>query len=167
VPALDSGESVRYMLTISLALILPVSGGFTLVPDLANSRFPPAGRDQFYIDFELSNQTALEQTQTQVLPGREDSILNHPDVVDICWFMGESASVCYNVGRRNARQAAARASSVQMSATHSRGLQSRSNQAFPDAMVIIATTGAGTAVLAAPRLVHLYGSDLEQLQHFR
>jgi multidrug efflux pump subunit AcrB len=83
----------RPVLAVSLALILPVVG-FTLVPHLQQQFFPPAGRNQFYIEFELPNQAALDQTQAQVLQARK-LILQQPGVADVHWFLGESAPTFY------------------------------------------------------------------------
>ena len=158
----------RPILTISLLLILPVIG-FALAPDLKQQFFPPTGRDQFYIEFELSSQTALEQTQSQVLRAR-DSILNHPDVVDVHWFIGESApTFYYNVvgSRENAANYAQglvqlRPNVLPRSVIQS--LQSQLDLTFPDAMVIVRQLEQGPP-FDAPVEVRLYGSDLKQLQH--
>lgn len=157
----------RPMLTISLALILPVMG-FTLAPGLKQQFFPPTGRDQFYVEFELSSQTALEKTQDQVLQAR-DSILNHPDVVDVHWFIGESAPTFYYnvVGKRenaaNYAQALVQLRPNVLPRPVIQSLQSQLDKSFPDAMVIVRQLEQGPP-FDAPVEVRLYGSDLEQLQ---
>ncbi len=157
------------MLAVSLALILPVTG-FTLSLDLKQQFFPPAGRNQFYIDFELPSQAALSQTQTQVLQAR-NLILKHPDIVDVHWLVGESApTFYYNVAgtRENAANYAQGLVQLRPNVLPSRIIQSLQDQldkAFPSAQVLVRQIEQGPP-FDAPVEVRVYGPDLEKLREF-
>ena len=82
--------------TIGLALVLPILG-FSQFHTLEQQFFPPTNRDQFYIEFELPAQTAIAETQQQVLQARE-LIRSYPQIDDVQWFLGKSApTFFYNV----------------------------------------------------------------------
>lgn len=159
----------RPIVTISLALLLPVTG-FALAPHLKQQFFPPTGRDQFYIQFELSSQTSLEQTRAQVLQAR-DLIRQHPNVMDVHWFIGKSApTFYYNVisDRENAANYAQglvqlRPNILPRAVIHT--LQDQLDQAFPGAQILVQQLEQGPP-FAAPIEMRLYGPDLEQLQQF-
>jgi multidrug efflux pump subunit AcrB len=157
----------RPIITISLALLLPFTG-FALAPHLKQQFFPPTGRDQFYIQFELSSQSSLEQTRSQVLQARK-LIQQHPDVLDVHWFIGKSApTFYYNVigDRENAANYAQglvqlRPTILPRTVIHT--LQDQLDQAFPEAQVLVQQLEQGPP-FAAPIEMRLYGPDLEQLQ---
>jgi multidrug efflux pump subunit AcrB len=157
----------RPMLAVSLALILPVIG-FTLSLDLKQQFFPPAGRDQFYIDFELPTQAALSQTQAQVLQAR-NLILKHPDIVDVHWLVGESApTFYYNIigTRQNAANYAQGIVQLRPNVLPSRVIQSLQNgldKEFPSAQVLVRQIEQGPP-FDAPVEVRVYGPDLEKLR---
>ncbi|MBD2001090.1 efflux RND transporter permease subunit [Leptolyngbya sp. FACHB-541] len=157
----------RPILTVSLALILPVTG-FSLMPHLKQQFFPPAGRDQFYVEFELSSQVALSETQTQIMQAR-DLILQHPDVADVYWFLGESTpTFYYNVvgGRQNAANYAQGLIQLRPKVLpHSviQTLQNELDQAFPNVQVLVRQIEQGPP-FDAPIEMRLYGPDLAQLE---
>ncbi|MUH00467.1 MMPL family transporter [Scytonema sp. UIC 10036] len=157
----------RPMLAVSLALLIPVTG-FTLSVDLKQQFFPPAGRNQFYIDFELPSQAALSQTQTQVLQAR-NLILKHPDIVDVHWLVGESApTFYYNVigNRENAANYAQGLVQLRPNVLPSRVIQSLQDEldkAFPSAQVLVRQIEQGPP-FDAPVEVRVYGPDLEKLR---
>lgn len=155
------------MLTVSLALILPVAG-FTLAPHLQQQFFPAAGRDQFFIEFELPNQSALDSTQTQVLQARK-LILQQPGVVDVHWFLGESApTFYYNVVGSRENAASYAQGLVQLRPNVLPGsiiqkLQTDLDREFPGAQVLVRQIEQGPP-FNAPVEMRLYGSDLGQLR---
>ena len=157
----------RPILGVILALILPVSG-FLVVPNLEQQFFPPSGRDQFYVEFDLPAQTPLAQTQSNVLQASE-LILRHPDVVDVHWFMGKSAPrFYYNMvrGRENAANYAQGVVQLRPLAQLRpvvQSLQGQLDQAFPSAIVVVRQLEQGPS-FAAPIELRLYGSDLERLR---
>ncbi len=152
---------------IGLALVLPVIG-FTLFGTLDQQFFPPTNRDQFQIEFELPSQSAIAQTQAQVIAAR-DLIHDHPAVEDIHWFLGENApSFFYNVigDRRNAAHYAQ--GIVQLNDTNHlrqtiQDLQRQLDAAFPDAQVLVKQLEQGPP-FDAPIELRLYGSDMNQLR---
>jgi multidrug efflux pump subunit AcrB len=155
------------MLAVSLALILPVTG-FTLSLHLKQQFFPPAGRNQFYVEFELPNQAALSQTQVQVLLAR-DLILKHPEVVDVHWFVGESAPTFYYnvVGQRsnapNYAQGLVQLQPNTLPTPVIQTLQPELDKAFPGAQVLVRQIEQGPP-FDAPVEIRLYGADLEKLR---
>ncbi|MBD3884597.1 efflux RND transporter permease subunit [Phormidium tenue FACHB-886] len=157
----------RPMLTVSLALILPVAG-FSLMPHLKQQFFPPTGRDQFYVEFELSSQAALNETQTQIRQAR-DLILHHPDVVDVHWFLGESTPTFYYnvVGERqnaaNYAQGLIQLRPNVLPRSVIQTLQNELDQAFPNAQILVRQLEQGPP-FDAPIEVRLYGPDLAQLE---
>ncbi|NJP10760.1 MAG: efflux RND transporter permease subunit [Leptolyngbyaceae cyanobacterium RU_5_1] len=157
----------RPMIAVSLALILPVTG-FALAPHLKQQFFPPTGRDQFYIEFELPSQTALSQTQAQISQARS-RILKHPDVAEVHWFTGENAPTFYYnvIGQRenaaNYAQGLVQLRPNVLPRAVIQTLQSELDQSFPEAQVLVRQLEQGPP-FGAPIEVRLYGPDLEQLQ---
>ncbi|MDX2213121.1 MAG: efflux RND transporter permease subunit [Oculatellaceae cyanobacterium bins.114] len=157
----------RPILAIALCLILPVMG-FAVAPHLNQQFFPPTGRDQFYIDFELPEQTSLTQTQAQTAAARE-LMLHHPQVTEVHWFLGKSAPMFYYnvVGKRenesNYAQGWVQLQSGVLPAPVIQTLQTELNQAFPKARVMVRQIEQGPPY-DAPIEVRLYGSDLNTLR---
>ena len=152
---------------VLLALILPMTG-FLMAPSLQEQFFPPAERDQFYIDLQLPSLASLKQTQSVVLQARE-IILSHSKVVNVHWFVGTTApAFYYNLPRHTGASVNAAHGLVQLrSATGSRGLirtlQSELDQAFPSAQVLVKQLEQGPPV-NAPIELRLFGPDLELLR---
>ncbi|MEO0491650.1 MAG: efflux RND transporter permease subunit, partial [Cyanobacteria bacterium J06659_2] len=146
---------------------LPVIG-FVMFGTLDQQFFPPTNRNQFQIEFELPSQSAIAETQTQILAAR-DLIRQHERVDDIHWFMGESApSFFYNVlsNRRNAPNYAQ--GIVQLNDTTDlrqtiQDLQWELDAAFPDAQVLVKQLEQGPP-FDAPIELRIYGSDMAQLR---
>jgi len=68
------------VLGIILALILPVTG-FVMAANLEEQFFPPAERDQFQIELELSSSASIEETKVNVF--KVNSLLqSHPEIVN-------------------------------------------------------------------------------------
>ncbi|WP_318719476.1 MULTISPECIES: efflux RND transporter permease subunit [unclassified Roseofilum] len=154
-------------LTIGLALILPI-WGFSQFPTLEQQFFPPTNRNQFHIEFELSSQTAIAETQRQILRAR-DLILTYPQIDEVQWFLGKSApTFFYNVvaNRENAPQYAQ--GIVQLNSTDNlrqtiQQLQQDLDATFPEAQVLVKQLEQGPP-FDAPIELRLYGSDLGELR---
>ncbi|MDJ1184737.1 efflux RND transporter permease subunit [Roseofilum casamattae] len=153
--------------TIGLALVLPIVG-FSQFHTLEQQFFPPTNRDQFYIEFELPAQTAIAETQRQVLQARE-LIRSYPQIDEVQWFLGKSApTFFYNVvfDRENAPYYAQ--GIVQLNSTEGlrqtiQDLQRDLDGAFPQAQVLVKQLEQGPP-FNAPIELRLYGSDLEELR---
>ena len=81
------------LLAIALTFCIPLIG-FIAATTLDSQFFPSVSRDQFQIEVEFAPQTAIAQTQAQMLEAR-DTILAHANVKDVHWFLGESAPKFY------------------------------------------------------------------------
>ncbi|GAB4385881.1 MAG: efflux RND transporter permease subunit [Elainellaceae cyanobacterium] len=157
----------RPWLGIGLSLVLPIVG-FTQFATLEQQFFPPTNRDQFQIEFELPAQTAIAQTQSQILQAR-DLIRQHPEINDAHWFLGKSApSFFYNIvgGRENASNYAQ--AIVQLNRTDHlqatiQDLQKELDSAFPQAQVFVKQLEQGPP-FDAPIELRIYGSDMQQLR---
>ncbi len=157
----------RPILGVALALIVPVSG-FLMAPNLEQQFFPPSGRDQFSVEVELPAQAPLAQTQSKVLQARK-LIRRHPDVVNVHWFIGESAPrFYYNLlgGRENSANYAQGLVQLKPNVQPRpviQALQGQLDRAFPQAQVVVRQLEQGPP-FAAPIELRLYGPDLERLR---
>ena len=157
----------RPLLGVLLALLVPLTG-FLVVGSLEEQFFPPAERDQVYIEFELQPQASLQQTQ-ELVEQAERLLRQSPQLSNIHWFIGTNAPAFYYNLPRGGQDAANYASSlVQLRSTKDsreliQSLQSELDQAFPAAKVLVRQLEQGPDV-AAPIELRLYGPDLEQLR---
>ncbi|MBE7381917.1 MAG: efflux RND transporter permease subunit [Leptolyngbya sp. SIO1E4] len=156
----------RPWLGIGLALILPVTG-FAVFGTLEQQFFPPTNRDQFQIEVQLPNQTAIAETESVILAAR-DRIRQNPRVEDVQWFLGESApSFFYNVigGQEDAPYYAQ--GIVQLKGTDGlrdiQALQTDLDAAFPEAQTLVKQLEQGPP-FDAPIELRIYGSDMAQLR---
>ena len=155
------------VLGIVLALILPVTG-FVMATNLEEQFFPPAERDQFQIELELSSSASLAETQVSVL--QLNSILqNYSEIVNVHWLLGRSApKFYYNLEETiedlsNYAQALVQITSPTGRSKLIQSLQQELNAAFPSARILVRQLEQGPPV-DAPIELRLYGSDLELLQ---
>lgn len=163
-------QALRYpKRAIALSLVIPILG-FTLAPTLTMQFFPPAGRDQFYLEVELPNSAAIAQTQSTVQQMR-DLMLRYPEVKAVHWFVGASApTFYYNVigVRENAADYAQGLVQLHpnvLSRPVMQSLQAELNAAFPQAQVIVRQIEQGPP-FDAPIEMRLYGPDLAELQQW-
>jgi multidrug efflux pump subunit AcrB len=154
-------------LGIALSLILPIIG-FIVFPTLEQQFFPPTDRDQFYIELTLPSQTPISHTREIALQVRS-KILEHPDVEEAYWFIGESApAFYYNVieGESNVPHYAEALIQLKPHA-YSRAviqaLQNSLDHAFPEAQILVRQLEQGPPY-DAPVELRLYASNLAQLQ---
>ncbi|MEO1673371.1 MAG: efflux RND transporter permease subunit, partial [Cyanobacteria bacterium J06631_2] len=155
------------LLGIILALILPVTG-FVMAAGLEEQFFPPAERDQFQIELELSSSAALEETKANVL--QVNSLLQgHPEIVSFHWLLGRSApKFYYNLNETiedlpNYAQALVQVNSHQQTTQLIQTLQDELNSALPKPRILVRQLEQGPLV-NAPIELRLYGSDLDTLQ---
>ena len=154
-------------LGILLALILPLIG-FLTASSLQEQFFPPAERDQFHIELELPSSASLEKTQS-VVQESQDIILNHTEVANVHWFLGNHApEFYYNLPRRAASRSNYAHGIVQLTDQKDLTkliprLQNELNQALPSVSVLVRQLEQGPYI-AAPIELRLYGSDLQVLQ---
>ncbi len=151
---------------ILLGLVLPIAG-FAVAPWLPQQFFPPAGRDQFYVELRLPIQASLAATEAAVGQA-EQQILTHPDVQQVSWFLGKAAPrFYYNVlgGQQNSPNYAQALVQLTEAASSElvRDLQQELDQALPQAQVLVRQLEQGPP-FEAPIELRLYGPDLEQLR---
>ncbi|MEZ6093369.1 MAG: efflux RND transporter permease subunit [Pirellulaceae bacterium] len=77
-----------------LVCVTPAIVGFAIFPQLREQFFPPAERDQFQIELELSSSASMRETESMALLIREEA-LQHPEIEEVTWFIGESAPAFY------------------------------------------------------------------------
>jgi multidrug efflux pump subunit AcrB len=157
----------RPWLGIGLALVLPVMG-FAVFGTLDQQFFPPTNRDQFQVEFQLQNQTAIAQTQQQVMAAR-DLMREHLKVEDVHWFLGKSApAFFYNVIANRENDPFYGQGIVQLNDTEDlrgtiRALQKTLDDAFPSAQVLVKQLEQGPP-FDAPIELRVLGSDVTQLR---
>lgn len=154
--------------SILLALVLPVMG-FVSLGGLTAQFFPGVDRDQFHIEVELSQGTAI--TRTQDLVDRMDRDLRGTDgITHVAWTIGESApAFYYNVigTRENApgfAQALVSTASPAETARLLPQLQDQMNRAYPEARVLVRGLVQGPPV-DAPVELRLVGPDPATLRN--
>ena len=157
----------RPIIGLVLALTFPIIG-FLQAGTLAEQFFPSVSRDQFQIELEMPAITAIEDTRDQVLNARSQ-ILRHPEVVDVHWFIGESAPKFYynfTGGLENApyyAQALVQLKSSEGSREVIWKLQDELNEAFPQARVLVRQLEQGPP-FEAPVEMRIYGPDTKRLR---
>lgn len=157
----------RPWLGVGLAMVLPVAG-FAVFGTLDQQFFPPTNRDQFQIEVQLPNQSAIAQTRDLVLAAR-DRIQQHPHVEDVHWFIGESApSFFYNVVASQENAPFYAQGIVQLQGTDGlrqtiQSLQTDLDAAFPAAQILVRQLEQGPP-FDAPIELRVYGSDMVQLR---
>ena len=157
----------RPWLGIAIGVSLPIAG-FGFATQLKEQFFPPADRDQFHIEVELSAQASIAETErvsTQI-----DSVLREEKRVEsIAWFLGESVPpFYYNViaRRKNAPNYAQAIVTLENNRDVQeliRSLQNDLNRDFPEARILVRQLEQGPP-FAAPIELRLYGQDLKRLE---
>ncbi|MEM8832665.1 MAG: efflux RND transporter permease subunit, partial [Cyanobacteria bacterium P01_G01_bin.19] len=157
----------RPMLGILLALILPITG-FLLASSLPEQFFPPAERDQFHIELELSPLASINKTQLAVRDAR-DIILQHSEVENVHWFLGNQApEFYYNLPRRGASQSNYAHGVVQLVSEKPANrliaqLQTELDRALPSTRVLVRRLEQGPYI-SAPIEIRIYGSNIKVLK---
>ncbi|MEO1210190.1 MAG: efflux RND transporter permease subunit, partial [Cyanobacteria bacterium J06638_20] len=159
--------TARPRLGIALTLTLPLIG-FISAQTLENQFFPLLDRDQFHIEVEFSSQTAIDQTREAVLQA-SDVILEHPNVKDVHWFVGESVpKFYYNLTSNRENQPYYAQAMVQLTSAQGgnaliQDLQTELDRLMPSARVLVQKLQQGPP-FNAPVEMRIYGPDLDQLR---
>ncbi len=158
----------RPALAIGLSLLLP-AWGFYQGSNLEMQFFPPADRDQAFLEFELPREMPLALTQETVRAVRA-ALLEHDLVEDVHWFVGSSgAKFYYNLlaGLRDQSPyyglAMVQFRSVEGSTDAIRDLQLMLDRRYPQARTVVRQLEQGPPFLA-PVEVRVVGPDLRTLE---
>lgn len=153
--------------SVAYALILPVVG-FLSMPTLTAQFFPGVDRDQFHIEVELADGTAIAQTSATAL--EIDRFLSATDGIEkVSWVVGKSAPAFYYniVGSRDRAPAFAQAlvtsSSPEATTDLVPALQADLSSRFPEARILVRDLVQGPPV-DAPVELRLVGPSLEVLR---
>ncbi len=150
---------------IAASLVLPITG-FYVATRLPEQFFPPADRDQCYIEVELPAGASIEDTIAAAKA--VDATLVTEPVKQVDWFFGESApTFYYNVianrkGTPNFGQAILQFASAQDTAEMIPRLQARLDRMIPTARVLVRQLEQGPP-FDAPVELRLFGPDLDVL----
>lgn len=154
--------------SVMLALVLPVLG-FVSFPTLTAQFFPGVERDQFHVEVELGDGTALSETRRTVV--EIDRVLRQQtEIRNVSWVMGRSAPAFYYniVGNRDNAPGFAHAliTSASPDATGRlvSKLQGELDAAFPDARILVRGLVQGPPV-DAPVELRFVGQDMATLRH--
>lgn len=153
--------------SVMLALVLPVLG-FVSFPTLTAQFFPGVERDQFHVEVELGDGTALSETRRTVV--EIDRVLRQqPEIRNVSWVMGRSAPAFYYniVGNRDNAPGFAHAliTSASPDATGRlvSKLQGELDASFPDARILVRGLVQGPPV-DAPVELRFVGQDMATLR---
>ena len=150
-----------------LASVLPLAG-FLAATTLPQQFFPPADRDQLYVEVRLPQQASIEET-TRVARRVDAILLQHDDIVSTSWFIGRSAPpFYYNLkqeqdGNPSYAQALVRATSVTAVQELLPTLQRVVDTEVPEAQVLLRELLQGPPV-DAPVELRIYGPRLSVLR---
>ncbi|MDB9314141.1 efflux RND transporter permease subunit [Spirulina sp. CS-785/01] len=161
------GVTAKPLLAIALTMLIPLLG-FITGSTLKEQFFPLVDRDQFHIEAEFAAQTAIAQTEEKVLKAR-NIILEHPNVEDVHWFIGESAPKFYYnfIGSRQNQSQYAQAMVQLKTAKGAQALihdlQAELDQAFPEGRMLVHQLQQGPPY-EAPVEMRIYGPNLQELR---
>lgn len=160
--------AVRHpLLSLLLALVLPVAG-FIGSMSLTAQFFPGVDRDQFYIEVELAEGSAIGQTR-QTAIAIEDILDNTAGITQVAWVIGKSApSFYYNMVSNKDQapefaQALVKTTSPEDTARIIPELQNTLNAHITEARVLVRALVQGPPV-DAPVEVRLLGPSLDVLK---
>jgi multidrug efflux pump subunit AcrB len=159
----------RPVLGLALGTVLPIAG-FAFATQLVEQFFPPTGRDMFQVELELPTYSSMDQTQATAERARE-LMIQHSQVRDVHWFMGNSApSFYYNLVADQEHapfytQGIVQLESADGTASLIRRLQDELDDAFPGTRVLVRQLEQGPP-FNAPIELRLYGPDVSRLAAF-
>ncbi len=154
-------------LSILASSVLPVLGVIGALT-LPRQFFPPADRDQFYIEMRLPEQVAIRETQ-RTAGLVEAALRRRSEILSVGWFIGRSAPpFYYNLkqeqdGTPSYAQAIVKAASVGDVQRLLPLLQRELDTAFPEAQILVRELLQGPPV-DAPVEIRLYGPDVAVLR---
>ncbi len=152
---------------IALSLVLPLLG-FLSLPTLTAQFFPGVDRDQFTIELEMPEGTALAET-ARTVRALDARLRAKPEIAAVSWVIGRSAPAFYYniVGNRDEAPGFAQALITTASAAATERLlvelQSGLPPAFPEARVLVRGLVQGPPV-EAPVELRLVGPDIPTLR---
>jgi multidrug efflux pump subunit AcrB len=153
--------------SVAFALVLPVIG-FMSMPTLTAQFFPGVDRDQFHIEVELSDGTAIAET-SEVVRAMEGFLSDQEGIEKVVWVAGKSAPAFYYniVGNQDRAPAFAQAlvttSSPGMTADLVPRLQGELTARYPNARILVRDLVQGPPV-DAPVELRLVGPSLDVLR---
>ncbi len=154
---------------IALGSSLPIAG-FIASTQLKEQFFPPADRDQFYLEVELQPQATMAQTEA-LARQIDEALAGRQRVEHTAWFLGESAPPFYYnlISRRknnpNYGQAIVTLDSNRDSLGMIRELQTELDEAFPSARILVRQLEQGPP-FDAPVEIRIFGSDIDRLKEY-
>lgn len=157
----------RPLLGLALGAALPI-GGFVAATHLIEQFFPPTGRDMFQVELEMPTYASIDQTETLARQVRS-RMLDHPQVRDVHWFMGNSApSFYYNLVTDQENAAHYAQGIVQLESAEGvvaliQRLQEELNASFPEARLLVRQLEQGPP-FDAPIELRLYGPDISRMK---
>ena len=152
---------------IAAGAILPIAG-FISSTQLREQFFPPADRDQFYIEVELEPRAAMKQTEA-IVRRINDHLESHPRVKRLSWFLGESAPPFYYniIARRknapNYGQGIVTLDDDRNALDMIRSLQYELDALCPEARVLVRQLEQGPP-FDAPVELRVFGPDIQRLR---
>ncbi len=152
---------------VVLTMVLPVVG-FIQVSSLENQFFPSLKRDQFQIEVEFANQTAIAHSEAAVVRAR-DLLLEIEQIEQVHWFVGESAPrFYYNIPSTQQNSAYYAQAMVQLTSGENisaliQAVQAQMDMALPDARVLVRQLEQGPP-FNAPVELRIYGPNIEVLR---
>ncbi|MGC1310120.1 MAG: efflux RND transporter permease subunit [Phormidesmis sp.] len=159
--------TAKPVFAVVLTMVLPVVG-FMQAGGLENQFFPSLDRDQFQIEVEFSQESAISNSKAQALRAR-DLLLAYDQITEVHWFIGESApKFYYNItsSRQNSpyyAQALVQLTSSENVRTLIRDVQDDLDVAMPDARVLVRQLEQGPP-FDAPVELRIYGPNIDELR---
>ena len=157
------------LMGIALGVVIPVLG-FIAAPQLQVQFFPPSGRDQLYVEMQFPVQTALRETEVNVLAARE-RMLELDEVEAVHGFIGNRGpQFYYNVLGGFEQPSSFAQLLVQLNRGRSstpqlvQSLQAELDNQFPTAQVLVRPLEQGPP-FSAPIEVSISGPNLEELRN--
>ncbi|QDG74531.1 efflux RND transporter permease subunit [Labrenzia sp. PHM005] len=153
--------------SVAFALVLPVIG-FMSMPTLTAQFFPGVDRDQFHIEVELSDGTAIAET-SDVVRAMDGFLSDQEGIKKVVWVVGKSAPAFYYniVGNQDRAPAFAQAlvttSSPDTTTDLVPRLQRELTALYPNARILVRDLVQGPPV-DAPVELRLVGPSLEVLR---
>ncbi|MEM9148693.1 MAG: efflux RND transporter permease subunit [Pseudomonadota bacterium] len=164
--SLDAALRWRWLALIAAAS--PAVVGFLAFPTLTAQFFPEVDRDQFHVQIELAEGSAIGATRDAARRA-EDILASHPDVEAVQWVIGRSAPAFYYnmMDNRDADPSFAEAlvttASPEATAQAIPALQTTLDATLPEARVLVRGLKQGPPV-DAPIELRLVGPGLETLR---
>ncbi len=159
--------TAKPIFAVVLTMVLPAVG-FGMAGSLENQFFPSLDRDQFQIEVEFGQESAIANSQKQILRAR-DILLGYDQIKETQWFVGESApTFFYNLtgARENSpyyAQALVQLTSAADVRTLIQEVQTDMDKALPGARVLVRQLEQGPP-FDAPVELRIYGPNIDVLR---